>query len=161
MPSVSTTASNSTARASAWREPAAEQQVLPHGEMREELRVLVDEADPAVVLGHEDVLLRVHQHAIIDDDHAAVRPQQAGEQAESDGLARAGSAEQRDARGTLERRLVGEGAELDRSVEADHSNWVSRRCAKRWTISETTRAPSAITMAMAVSRQAISSPPGT
>ena len=74
-------------------EPAPEQQVLPHGEMGKQLRVLVHEADPAVVLGHEDMLLGIHQHTVVDHDHAAVRPQQAGEEAEGDGLSRSGPTE--------------------------------------------------------------------
>ena len=90
--------------------------------MREQLRVLVDHADSAVVLGHEDVLFGVDQHAVVEDDHAAVGAQQAGNQGDRDRLAGAGTAEQGYPGRTLERDLVGERAELDGGVETDHSN---------------------------------------
>src|SRR5262249_28519871 len=127
----------------ARREPAAEHQVLAHRQVREQLCVLVDQADPAVVLWYEHLLLGVYQHA-------AVRAQQTGDQGDGDRFSRARTAEQRHARGALERDLVGKCPQPDGGVEADHSNCASRRWAVRWTISERMSAPSAMAMAIAV-----------
>ena len=104
------------------REPAAEQEISPDAEMREELGVLENEPDPAAIGRHEDRGLRVHQHAAVEHDGAAIRPRQPSDQIDGHRLARAGPAEQGgDARVILEGDVEIEGAEFQRNVNADHA----------------------------------------
>src|SRR5215213_4293842 len=56
------------------REPAAEEQVLPHVEMRKETSLLEHVADPPLVLRHEKVCLRIDEHLSLHDDPAVVEP---------------------------------------------------------------------------------------
>ena len=58
MPSRSTTWSRSSRRSAARREPAAVEQVLPHGQMREQPPLLEHVADAAPVARHEDAARR-------------------------------------------------------------------------------------------------------
>lgn len=71
------------------REPAPEQEISPHAEMREELGVLKHEPDPAAIGGHEDRSLSVYQHAAVEHDRAAIRPRQTRDQIDRHRLARA------------------------------------------------------------------------
>src|ERR1700730_4238980 len=143
-------------------EPAAEHQILPHREMGKQPGVLINDANPARMFRHEDVLLGVDQHTAVDHDGAPVGAQQSGDQRNRHRLAGARAAEQGDYAGiALECGVEPEGAERDGGVEANHSNCASRRLALRWTISDATRARSAMTIATAVSRHALASPPGT
>ena len=54
--------------------------ILPDREMREELRILENEADAPPVLRHEDAGLAIDQHPSIQQDPAAIGPRQAGDQ---------------------------------------------------------------------------------
>ena len=122
MPSVSTTRPNATFARGLRREPAAEQEISPDAEMREELGVLENEPDPAAIGWHEDRGLGVHQHAAVEHDGAAIRPRQPRDQIDGHRLARAGPAEQGgDARVILEGDVEIEGAEFQRNVNADHA----------------------------------------
>ena len=144
------------------REPAPEQQILPHAEMREQLGVLKHQADAAAMLGDEQSLRGVDQHAAVEHDRAAVGVQEARDEVDGHRLARAGAAEQRDdAVVVLELYFEIERTELERHVDPDHSNFATCLLALRCTISETTSAPSAMIIATMVSRMALASPPGT
>ena len=54
MPSVSTTGSNATVRAVFGPNQRPNREILPDGEMREELSILKHEPDPAPIGGNED-----------------------------------------------------------------------------------------------------------
>ena len=77
------------------REPAAVEQVLPHGEMREQAPVLEHVADAPLVHRHEDAALGVDHRDVVHDDAALVGPDQAGDDVDQRGLAGARAAEQR------------------------------------------------------------------
>ena len=135
--------------------PAAEHQVLPHGEMRKEPRILVDDAEPSLVLGHENPLFGIDQHAAVDHDGAAIGLQQAGDEGNRHRLAGARTANQGKHGGiALERNIEAEGAERDSGVKADHPYCASRRLAMRAITSDSTSAPSAVQSMTAVSRHA-------
>jgi hypothetical protein len=82
-------------RALAACEPAPEEQVLPHGEVREQTPLLEHVADPPPVLGHEDASRRVEEGRALHHDPPPLRSDQARDRIDQRGLAGAGAAEKR------------------------------------------------------------------
>ncbi len=102
------------------QEPAAEDEILAHGQMGKQAGILKHEADPATVRRHEDAGYRIHQRAAAKHDPAAVRPGKPGDQVDGHGLAGAGPPEQSgDAGLVLESDIEIEGAERERHIDAD------------------------------------------
>ena len=77
------------------REPAAVEQVLPHGQVREQAPVLEDVAHTPLVDWHEDALLGVDHRDAVHDDAALVGPDQSSDDVDQRRLAGARAAEQR------------------------------------------------------------------
>ena len=104
------------------REPAPEQKVLFHRKMREEMRILKDEADAPPVRRHEDVLLRIDEGALVEANVTAARPRQTGDQVDDGRFAGAGAAKQRRDPGVVgERDIERERAGLPGDGDIDHS----------------------------------------
>src|SRR6478609_5463446 len=145
-------------------EPVPEQQVLPHGEMREEPRFLEDITDPPAMLRQEDAAFDINQRLAIDTDMACLRTDQPADDVDQRGLARAGTAEQR------RQASVGDegGIELevaepvsDGDIEDGIHSTAIRRPTIRAISSESTSAATEIAIEISVSRIAPASPPGT
>jgi hypothetical protein len=112
------------------REPAPIQEVLPHGEMREQASLLEYVADAAAVARHEYAARRVDQHRIVDRDTALVGANQSGNDVDDGGLAGTRAAEQGDeAAAGLEAGVELEAAEPVLDVEAERHSTSSRRLA--------------------------------
>ena len=151
------------ARSSA-REPAAVEQVLAHGQVREQPPFLEDVADAAPVLRHEDAALGVGQHVAVDDDAALLGPDQPGDDVDQRGLAGAGAAEQRGqpALGSRTRRRArsrraGAGPRPRASCQLQ----VQRAPVGAPAASEASSAAIEIAIETSVRRNAPASPPGT
>ena len=60
-------------RASRGANQRPKRKVLPHAEMRKEMRVLEDQADAAAMRRHENFVRDIDEDMAVDDDMAAVR----------------------------------------------------------------------------------------
>src|SRR5712664_1892326 len=143
------------------REPPTIEQVLAHGEMREEASFLKDVTDAAAMLWHEDVPVSVDEDVAVKRDVSSVGTDEAADDVGERCLARPGSSEQR-----RDAPLADElGFKLDRPepmlhINRDHASTPIRRPTTRPIASETRRANMATATAIAVSRNAAGSPPG-
>src|SRR5260370_6129993 len=143
------------------REPPTIEQVLAHGEMREEASFLKDVTDAAAMLRYEDALLGVDEDVAVKRDVSPVRTDEAADDVDERCLARPGSSEQR-----RDAPVADElGFELDRPepmlhVDRDHASTPIRRPTTRPIASEPRRANMEPATAIAVSRNAAGSPPG-
>src|SRR6266851_5159777 len=77
------------------REPPTIEQVLAHGEMREEASFLKDVTDAAAMLWHEDVPLSVDEDVAVKRDVSSVGTDEAADDVGERCLARPGSSEHR------------------------------------------------------------------
>ena len=138
------------------------EKVRAHREVREEATFLEDIADPAAVCRHIDPPLVVEQHDVVDRDHPAVRPEEAGDQVDEGGLARPRSPEKRGHQPrTREGDVEGEFADRLPDIDAEGHAPTSLRARRRDRASDTRSAAKAIAIAIAVRRRAGPSPPGT
>ena len=130
--------------------------------MRKQTAVLEDVADATAVLGHEQAALRVDQRLAVDHDAAAVGPDQAADDIDQRGLARARAAEQRRHAG-LRDEACGQAKRVARMIDVDVEAHVATRGApmRRASSSDASRAAIEITTETSVSRSAPASPPGT
>ena len=128
--------------------------------MREEAALLEDIADAPLCRAQEDARLGIHQHAAAERDAACVWPQQARDQVDQRGLARAGWAKQGgDAATRLEAHRDLEGAEpfMDIDIQRHVRSPARNRAASH---SASSMAPIAITIETRVRRSAPVSPSG-
>lgn len=123
--------------------------------------ILVHEPDAAPMHRHLDVAGEVEQRCAIDLDAPACRAQKPGDQVDQGGFAGPRRSEQADeTRLGLEFCLERKGAAADDDIDDDHARPLTRATARRCRSSETTRAASAIAVAIMVRRKAGKSPPG-
>ena len=107
---------------------------------------------PAAVIG---------QHGAVNDNMAAGRAFEAGNEADDRRFTRAGCPEQRrDAFRAFEGGFECESGSGEGAIKGDHSRPAPRRTVRRASHSETTRATMAIIAAMSDMRSAFGSPPG-
>ncbi len=145
----------------ARHEPAAEQQVLPHRQVREQPSFLEHVADAPAVPGHEHAARGVDQRRAVDHDATALGAQKSGDDVDQRALAGAGAAEQR---GQPSRRheagIEGECSQpmgdADLEAHSDHDRWPTRRAIS----SDMSSAPIEIAIETRVRRSAPASPPG-
>ena len=146
------------------REAVAE--VLPHIEMREEARILEDEAAAAPLGRQVDASRPVEEDAVTDRDHAVLRNEDARYGREQGGLAGTrGPEEGRDAgRRHLEARIEAEisaaEANIDTKPRLEAHARPCRRRKRAFSHSLAARPASARPMERAARRAALSSPPG-
>ena len=144
------------------REPAAVQQVLSHGQMREQAAFLEHVADAALVSRHEDAARRIDEACAVDEHRALLGTNEPGDDIDQRCLARPGAAEQcGEAATRLEARFEAEAAEGVPDVDRERHSISSRRLAERAISSEASSASMAIATDTAVRRSAPRSPPGT
>src|SRR5260370_24925039 len=123
------------------REPPAIEQVLAHGEMREEASFLKDVADATAMLRYEDALLGDDEDVAVKRDVSPVGTDEAADDVNERCLARPGSSEQR-----RDAPVADElGFKLDRPepmlhIDRDHASTPIRRPTTRPIASETTTA---------------------
>src|SRR5262252_7837683 len=129
-------------------------------QMREQQIVLEHVAEPPTLRRHVDAALTVEERGLVDDDAAPLRPGDAGERVDKTGLARSRSPEKAHDRSLGTKcHFQPEAAQLASDVDVDHSR--AARCGRRATHSAATSAARDKATAIALSRQADASPPGT
>ena len=112
----------------AGSEGAAVEQVSTHVEVRQQLVVLEDEPDAALVGRNGDAGVGIEQHRVPKANEPAVGAREASEEPQDARLARAGCAEQSgDAAGALECGVQREGWPTQGAVEPDHDTRSLRR----------------------------------
>src|SRR5499426_243596 len=143
------------------REPAAEQEILPHGQVRKQATFLEHVADAPAMSRNEYPLIGIDQRPAVENDAAAVGPHDPGDDVDERGLARAGAAEERreppvrdEVR--IERERSEPVPDVDRETHSTPNCWPTRRANS----SETRSAPIEMTIDTSVRRMAPSSPPG-
>ena len=143
-------------------EPASVAEVLAHGHMREEPRLLEDVADAPPVRRQKNTLARIEQRIAIDPGMTGIDRDQAGQRVDHRGLARAGAAEQG---GDAGRRLEGDVERKAGKGMADGDGQAHAprilRATSRLTHSDSSSAAIATTTETMTSRAAEASPPGT
>src|SRR5262249_28731635 len=144
------------------REPAAEQKILPHRQVRKQPPLLEHVADTPAMLPHEDAALGVDQRQPVDDDSTARGAHEPADDIDKGRLASARRPEQRRQPSVGDEFcLQHEGAEAVRDVHleshSDQDFWPTRRAIN----SDTSSAVMAMTMDTMVSRMAPASPFGT
>ena len=144
------------------REPAAEEQVVPHVQMRKEPPLLEHGADAPPVLGHEDVLRRIDEHPPLHGDASMIGPHQSADGVHDGRLAGARRAEQcRELSIGLKACIQGESALFVTDINVENHQACTRCRTRRASHSESQSAPMEMTMDTSVSRIAPPSPPGT
>src|SRR5438094_6603245 len=142
-------------------EPASIEQVAAHAEMGEQPAVLEDIADSPAMLGNERAAPGVDQHLAVDGDLAAVGPDQAADDIDQRGLARARAAEQRrQARRRREARAELEAVARMVEVDVEAHAAICRTPMRRASSSEPSSAAMEIAIDTRVSLSAPESPPG-
>ena len=143
-------------------EPAAEEQVLAHVEMREEASFLEHVADAPPVLGNEDAFLRVDEHPPLHDDAAVIRPHETADGVHDRRLAGSRRTEKCcELSVRLEARLEVEGSLRMPDVDVENHYARTRRRIRRASHSDSQSATTEMTMDTSVRRMAPLSPPGT
>ena len=144
------------------REEAAVTQILADRHVREEPRVLENVTDTALVLGNEDLRLRIDQNAAVGDDPPFVGTEQPADQIDQRCLAGPRRAEKRrQPPAGLEGRVEREGAEPTADVDLEAHSTSIVRPMRRAATSEAISATMAMAIEMTVRRNAPASPPGT
>ncbi len=142
-------------------EPPAVEQVLPHGQVREQTAFLEDIGGSAAMPRHKYIAVGVGEDLVSDHNPGVIGTDEAGNRVDQRGLAGARAAEQRrEPAITRKIRVQSEVAETVADPNLEHQSPMTLRVASRASSSETRSAAIDIAIETRVRRSAPRSPPG-